>query len=159
VRSYAASAGAGAIHVLDLKTRQVSLLPGSERLYSPRWSPDGRYIVAITGGQGPEVGWLRLFDFTTKKWTGLTRIHAAYENWSRDGKYVYFQGYADARRETAIYRVRISDGKQEQVVGLKGFRQETGFVGVWSGLAPDDAPLLLHGAGSEDIYALEWEAP
>src|SRR3989442_835700 len=26
-----------AIHVMDLKTRQVSTLPGSEGLYSPRW--------------------------------------------------------------------------------------------------------------------------
>src|SRR5262245_259877 len=35
------------IRLLDLSTRQVSILPGSEGLYSPRWSPDGRYIAAI----------------------------------------------------------------------------------------------------------------
>src|SRR5262249_25169701 len=38
--------GAGTIHLLDLRTNQVSLLPGSEGLKSPRWSPDGRYITA-----------------------------------------------------------------------------------------------------------------
>src|SRR5947208_6406203 len=34
-------AGGTAIHVLDMKTHQVSTLPGSEGLYSPRWSLTG----------------------------------------------------------------------------------------------------------------------
>ncbi len=29
----------------------------------------------------------------------------------------------------------------------------------WFGLAPDGSPLLLRRAGSEEIYALDWEAP
>jgi hypothetical protein len=29
--------GTGPIYILDLKTRQVSNVPGSENLYSPRW--------------------------------------------------------------------------------------------------------------------------
>ena len=36
-----------AIHILDLKTHQISDLPNSRGFYSPRWSPDGRYIAAI----------------------------------------------------------------------------------------------------------------
>ena len=35
-----------AIRMVDLITRQVSTLPGSRGMYSARWSPDGRYIVA-----------------------------------------------------------------------------------------------------------------
>src|SRR4029077_10973195 len=34
------------IRILDLKTRQVTTIPGSDGKYSPRWSPDGRYLVA-----------------------------------------------------------------------------------------------------------------
>ncbi len=37
------------IHVADLKTSQVSDLPGSEDLFSPRCSPDGRYVAALSG--------------------------------------------------------------------------------------------------------------
>jgi Tol biopolymer transport system component len=37
-----------AIYVLDMKTRNASKLPGSDGLYSPRWSPNGRYLVAMT---------------------------------------------------------------------------------------------------------------
>jgi Tol biopolymer transport system component len=53
-----------AIHMLDLKTRQISTLPGSEGLYSPRWSPNGRNIVA----QSTASEALLIFDWTTQKW-------------------------------------------------------------------------------------------
>ena len=35
------------INILDLRTHKVSIVPGSERLFSPHWSPDGRYIAAL----------------------------------------------------------------------------------------------------------------
>jgi Tol biopolymer transport system component len=33
------------LHMFDLKTHLVSNLPGSEGMWAPRWSPDGRLIV------------------------------------------------------------------------------------------------------------------
>jgi Tol biopolymer transport system component len=36
------------LYLLDLRTNRVSTVPGSDGLYSPRWSPDGRYIAATT---------------------------------------------------------------------------------------------------------------
>ena len=51
------------IRVLDVNTHQVSTLPGSKGLYSPRWSPDGRYIVAMTFDSRS----LMLFDFANSK--------------------------------------------------------------------------------------------
>lgn len=35
-----------AIYQMDLRTRKVATLPGSQGLWSPRWSPDGRLLVA-----------------------------------------------------------------------------------------------------------------
>jgi len=35
------------IQILDLRSNQVSTLPDSDGVYSPRWSPDGRYIAAM----------------------------------------------------------------------------------------------------------------
>ena len=32
-------------------------------------------------------------------------------------------------------------------------------AGKWTGLAGDDSPLVLRDTGSEEIYALNWEAP
>jgi Tol biopolymer transport system component len=62
--------GATAIHLLNLNTHESSLLDGSEGLYCPRWSPNGRYISA-TRADGLE---LMLFDSTTGKWTELTEL-------------------------------------------------------------------------------------
>ena len=138
------------IHILDLKTRQVSTLPGSDKLFSPRWSPDGRYMIALPSDS---LG-LRLFDFKTQKWAVLTNTAAAYPTWSRDGQYVYFlqQG------SQGLVRIGIRDRKVEQVADLKGF-QLTGYWGLWLGLAPDDSPLLLKDTGSQEIVALDWQAP
>src|SRR5580693_5798524 len=43
---YATTSGPN-IHMVDLKTSQVSDVPGSENLFSPRVSPDGRYVAAL----------------------------------------------------------------------------------------------------------------
>ena len=145
--------GSAAIHILDLKTRQVSMLTGSEGLFSPHLSPNGRYLLAMS----LDSARLMLFDFRTHKWAELVSAHAAYPNWSHDGNYVYFINPYIA--EPAVYRIRISDRKLELVTTLA--RQHLGWniVGKWTGLAGDDSPLVLRDTGSEEIYALDWEMP
>jgi eukaryotic-like serine/threonine-protein kinase len=140
-----------AIYFLDLHTRQVSKVPGSDRLYSPQWSPDGRYIAAIPSDPSK----LMLFDLMTQKWSeSVEGTTIGYPSWSRDGRYVYFDSGA------AIERVRISDRKLERVADLSGVSRPEGVLGSpWFGLAPDDSPLVLRGTSSDEIYALEWQAP
>ena len=145
--------GSAAIHMLDLKTRQVSTLPGSEGLFSPHWSPDGRYVLAMSLDSQK----LMLFDFSTHKWAELVSSPADYPNWSRDGSYIYFINPYIA--EPAVYRVRISDRKLELVTSLSRQRLGWSIAGKWMGLAGDDSPLVLRDTGSEEIYALDWEAP
>ena len=86
----------------------------------------------------------------------LTNISADSYNWSRDDQYVYFK--SPAGDETALYRVSIRDRKVERIVSLKNVRR-TGNYGPWSGLAPDDSPLVLRDIGTEEIYAFDWQAP
>jgi eukaryotic-like serine/threonine-protein kinase len=143
--------GPTAIHIIDVKTRQVSLLPGSQGLYSPRWSPDGRYIVAMpANGES-----LTLFDFKTQKWSLLANQFAAFPCWSRDGQYVYF---LRPFQKGGVERVGIHDRKVEQVASLKDFRM-TGHYGVWLGLAPDDSHMLLKDTGTQEIVSMDWHAP
>jgi dipeptidyl aminopeptidase/acylaminoacyl peptidase len=90
---------------IDLKFNRVSTLPGSRGLFSPRWSPDGRYIAAIT----TDAAWkLMLFDFVTQKWTEAFGSEIGYLLWSHDGKYIYFQDMRNAER---IVRLRLRDRK------------------------------------------------
>ena len=140
-----------AIYVLDLKTKSASKLPDSDGLYSPRWSPQGRYIAAIPLDSLK----LMLFDLTTQKWNALAKIFVAYPTWSRDGRYIYFDGILN--NEEGYYRVQVSDQKLERICSLKGFQAAGGAFGNWSGLAPDGSPLLVRDASIQEIYALDWE--
>jgi serine/threonine protein kinase/Tol biopolymer transport system component len=140
-----------AIHVLDVDSRKVSNLPESQGLYSPRWSPDGRYVSAFSADSKR----LLLFDFQTRKWTELANGSLGWLNWSHDGQYVYV---LDTRGRNAVVRIRISDHKTEQVVDLKNFAS-TGRYGGCLALAPDDSPLLLRDTGTQDVYSVSWEAP
>ena len=75
-------------------------------------------------------------------------------NLSKDAQYVYFIG----RAEKDLLRVRISDHKTERVADLQNFRT-TGVWGTGLSLAPDDSPVLLRDAGTQDVYALGGEEP
>ena len=137
------------IQVLDLKTNQASTLPGSKGFFSPRWSPDGRYLAALPFDSRS----LMLFDFATQKWQEIAKISLGFPNWSKNSDYMYF---LHEENDPAVMRVRISDHKVERVADLKNFRQ-AGFFGIWLGMAPDDSLLLLRDTGTQEIYSLDWE--
>jgi len=99
-----------------------------------------------------------LFDVKTRTWSESAKIGVAYPEWSRQGDYIYFLAVLPGGKPGGIFRVRISDRKLEQLVSLEDFRQAP-YWGSWAGLAPDDSPLLLRDAGTQDIYALDWQAP
>ena len=101
-----ASAQAGqpvALYLLDLRTKQVSTLPGSEGLWSPRWSLDGQYIAALKA-KGPN---LILFDFKTHKSEELPTGAVDFFAWSKDGRYIYFDG-TEPEAEGAVLRVGLA---------------------------------------------------
>ncbi len=142
-----------AILVLNRKTGQISKIPGSEAMYSPRWSPDGRYLVAMPTSQES----LMLFDFSTQKWSVLASVsRAGYLCWSRDSQYVYF--LLGRSEKPGVMRVKVTDRQIDEVANLMGF-QQTGYFGFWLGLAPDDSPLLLKDTGTQEVVALDWHAP
>jgi eukaryotic-like serine/threonine-protein kinase len=137
------------IRILDVRTNQISTVPGSKGLYSTRWSPDGRYLVAMPFASRS----LMLFDFATQKWEEIAKISMGFPNWSKNSDYVYF---LHEENQPSVMRVRIRDHKIERVADLKNFRQ-AGFWSVWLGMAPDDSPLLLRDTGTQEIYALDWQ--
>jgi Tol biopolymer transport system component len=146
-----AGGGRTAIQVLDMKSNQITTLPNSEGLFSPRWSPDGRFLVALR----EDSSGMMLFDFKTQKWTMLVKGLVGYPSWSHDSRSVYF---LHIFTNPDVARVSVADGKVEQVADLREI-QLTGVYNFWFGLAPDDAPLLLKDAGSQEIVSMEWHQP
>ena len=57
-----------------------------------------------------------------------------------------------------IFRVRIGDRKLEEILSLKDVRL-AGISGDWHGLAPDDSPLMLRDAATQEVCALDMELP
>jgi eukaryotic-like serine/threonine-protein kinase len=153
--TWASTTGAGAVYELNLGTRKESKLPGSDGLFGPRWSPDGRYVTAQTYDDKK----MMIFDFRSQKWTELTSLaQQGWQEWSHDGQFVYFWGI-NTKGEAGIYRVRISNRKVEEVVSLKDFREAPGLLGGWIGLGPDDSPLLVKDTGTVDVVSMDWHAP
>jgi len=139
------------VAVLDIQTGRVSVLPDSENLIVPALSPDGHFLAAATSDRLK----LMLFDFSTQKWVELAKTDVGSVNWTRDGKYLYFD--SGSGLDPAISRLRIADRKLERVTGLKDFRQVEFSQYPWSGLTPDGAPLLLRDVGTQEVYALDFE--
>ena len=146
--------GRSSIHILELKTGKIIKLPESDGKFSPRWSPDGRTIAAMS--YPADTLWL--FDLKSQKWQELAKgMSFAYPSFSRDGKSVYVR--ATSQNDPGVYRIRIADRSLEQIANLKEIQQASGTFGAWMGLDLDDSPMVLRSFISQEIFALEWEAP
>ena len=143
------------IEVLDLQTHQVSVLPGSQGIFSPRWSPDGRFLVAV----GSDSRKLVLFDFQTQKWTDWVTqtTDLGFPAWSRDSKYLYFD--STFSNDQSYRRLKVGDTKSEEAVSLKNLRRYFSSIGLWSGLAPDGTPIFVRDISTQEIYALDVQLP
>jgi DNA-binding winged helix-turn-helix (wHTH) protein/Tol biopolymer transport system component len=142
--------GKRVLRILNLDTRQSTTIAGSDGLFSPRWSPDGRYIVAASW----DGNHLKIFDFNTQQWSELQQEGVPDSpEWSADGQYIYFRRVVG---DLGLFRIRIHGGTAEKIADLKDFH-DAGWLGRYMGLDPTDAPLLLRDIGSSDIYALTLE--
>jgi len=139
------------ISILNLQTRKASDLPGAEHFFSPRVSPNGKYIAAINGDEKA----LMLFDVSAQRWTELIRMPVGYPSWSHNGQYLYFDSFFS--EDPGLYRIRISDRKLERLVSLSEIRRFWGPLGEWAGLAPDDSLLITRDASNEEVYAIDWQ--
>ena len=145
------------ISMFDPTSRQTTRLAGSEGIWAPRWSPDGRYIVAILS-EDPSI--LMLYDTQAQTWKKLlkSRDTIGYLTWSRDSTSIYFDSFLTD--QPAFYRIRVPDAKLDRIVDLKLYRLfPHQFGGSWSGLAPGDAPLFVRDISTSEIYAYDVDFP
>jgi len=145
-----------ALQIINLKTRQVTVVPDSAGLYSPRWSPDGRHLLALP----TDYSRIMLYDFNLHGWQQLTqgKLEVDYPSWTPDGKCVYFNSAGE--KGVPEYRICLSDRKIQRVADMAqaGSLLNVG-AGCWTGLAPDGSILGTRDTGSEEIYALDVNLP
>ncbi len=129
---------------LNLKTQEVSKLPGTEGLGGGVVSRDGHYMLFTR----------KLYDFQTGRWSDFREgVRGFAESvWSHDNKSVYqCRGNGD---QLEVVRISVPDGKVERVLDLKGVTLGGYWPGVL-GLLPDDSPLLMLNKSKQEVYRLD----
>jgi Tol biopolymer transport system component len=147
------------IKLFDLNTHQISKLPGSDRMFGPRWSPNGRYILGLTA----DGNTLMLYDRRKSSWKelhtpGLDAF--GYVTWSPDSSYVYFD--ITVSKSNGFYRLRMNDSKLEKVADLNTMRRfpdQFGRTSYWSGLGPGETPLFTRDISTQEIYSFDLQLP
>ncbi len=139
------------VQVLDLATRRISTMPGSEGLYVPLWSPNGKYLVAI--GQNPSR--LMLYSSDSKTWSALKHLDVEWNwyVWANDSKSLYLtliQG------ENGIYRLTVPQGKWEKLSNLE-LAMPRDPMGGFISMTPDGQPAIMRDTGIAQIYSLSWK--
>jgi hypothetical protein len=139
----------GSVNLLDLRSRAVSTLPGSEGMMGPKCSPDGAVLAAKEWSQGyflfrPEAGRWESLGVPSGLW---------YPTFTRDGKAVL----GLSLDQHAIFRFTLAARRLEKVADLGGVEPTAPWMAAWMGLDPDDRPLVLRNTGVSDIYILDWD--
>ncbi len=144
------------IRLLDFKSGRLTTIPGSQGLFSPRWSPDGRHIAALS----PDNTTLMLFNFETQAWSTWLRESAgsvSYPVWSADSKYLYFDDLVNGTE--AIRRVKLGGSAPEKVLELETLERYPGALGLWGGRAPDGSWMFVRDRSTQEVYQLSMELP
>ena len=140
------------LRIVDIKTRQVSTIPGSDAMFSPRWSPDGRYLVAMDLQNVSRK--IFLLDFQTGKWSEWTNDPEGigYPAWSSDSHTVdYWSG-------NNIKRIKLGDSHQLNLFSVKSLPiYYSPEFGPWNDSAPDGSRMFLRDVSTQDFYVLNLE--
>jgi DNA-binding winged helix-turn-helix (wHTH) protein/Tol biopolymer transport system component len=142
------------LRILDLRSMKSAVMAGSQGMWSPRWSPDGKYLVALNGDSFQMKA--MLFTVATGTWQELTASASlGWPAWSHDSKFVSVED------GPSLMRIEISSHKKEQFASLSGLRSTAYYFDRWGsgwfGLDPDDRPITTRDTGVEGIYAFDLE--
>lgn len=137
----------------DMDTRKVTEIPGSAGLFSPRLSPDGRFIAAMPMDQHAVM----LYDTRSQRWTTLTTHGAGDPTWSHDSRFVYFQDFLEPGKP--IYRIAVPDGQAEPVATIEDLRPIAATDYRLIGLAPGDLPVVSVRTSTVNFYEVDLNQP
>lgn len=138
-----------AIYLFNLTTKKLTEIPGSTGLFSPRLSPDGRYLVAMPLDQRA----LLLLDRTTSRWTTLSTHGIGDPTWSHDSRSVYFQDFLET--DKPIYRIAVPAGKPQKIATIDNLRPITATDYRLIGLAPGDLPMVTARTPAVNLYEID----
>ncbi len=146
------------IRILDLETRTVSTMPGSDGYYAPWWSPDGQYLAGI---QNPPKS-LAIYSVKTKQWKRLKVFEHdwGFFAWAPDSKSIYFVrsvGEVGPGEQTGIYRLTIPEGKWELFTKFTGLNPLVQGAQDFVSITPEGKIAVMSDTSATQIYQMKWK--
>ena len=133
------------LYTYDLRTDKTTELPGSAGLFSPRWSPDGRYVAAMS----IDFNGMSIWDVTGSEWKPWFTHDIDNPFWSLDSQWIYFNGHYDDN----LWRARLRDGRVEKVLEIP---MKVDYSGCFAnGFKPGGQVLVSCFDFQRNVYAAE----
>jgi Tol biopolymer transport system component/DNA-binding winged helix-turn-helix (wHTH) protein len=148
------------IYSHDLQSAKTTKIPGSEGLMFPLYSPDKRFLVAVTAAYSNKVvpEQVKLFDTRKQTWTEIgvgTIVNPV--TWSADSKYVYYQDILGENEPVSRYAARTKNSER-----FFDFAKllRAGYVRcAFEGFAPNGDVMAWLSRSDSDLYRLDLDLP
>jgi DNA-binding winged helix-turn-helix (wHTH) protein/Tol biopolymer transport system component len=155
-----ATLAASGIYLLNLLTSKVSKIPGSEGLVHPIFSPDRRFLAAITNFDlnPTQPTRVMLFDSQTQAWHEIA--HGTLVNpvqWSKDSKYLYYQDILGEGQPS--FRFSITANRSEPFIAFDNLLNAGYARCSFGGFAPDGTPIVYLRRNEVNVYRLDLDLP
>jgi DNA-binding winged helix-turn-helix (wHTH) protein/Tol biopolymer transport system component len=151
---------ASGIYLLNLQNSSFTKIPGSEGLVHVAWSPDQRYLAAVTAiEEVASPSRFELYDSRTQKWKVIAEgVLLNLGFWTSDSKAVYIQDILGPFEP--VYRYAV-DGKKpiEEVFNFAPLLHSGYIRAAFGGFLPDGSVIVLLTKGNADLYRLELDLP
>ncbi|HEY2234838.1 MAG TPA: winged helix-turn-helix domain-containing protein [Candidatus Angelobacter sp.] len=144
--------GNAGISLVNLKTHQISQVPGSQGMHFPRFTSDGHYLVTTS----EDAKSIFTYDLQTKKWKQVGHANQLYK-FVRSGESLYYQDIRD--RDQAVFRLDPKTGKAERVGDFSKLLRGGVIRCSFEGFAPDGAMMISVFSSWANVYAFDVELP
>jgi len=142
------------VYFFELENGRTTKVPDSAGLFAACWSPDGRYLAAVSA----DSDILKLYDIPRARWSVVaTGKKLTPPVWSPDAKYIYFQD-AEAPGQS-LSRVRLQDSAIESVFSFEPLLNSGVVRSSFLGFAPDGSLLVRASSRVGDLYKLKLDLP
>lgn len=141
------------LYFYDFRSKQSIKIPDSQGLAEVRWSPDGRFLGALSEGSV-----LKLYDVKKKQWTEIAHGKLmGMPLWAADSRYVYSQDILEPGEP--IYRFLVDHPTKERFYSFEDLLQTDVLRCGFEGFGPDGALLVRLSRGGGNVYRIQLEIP
>ncbi len=149
-----ASGSAWKPRVMDVRDGSITEIADSHDALGA-WFGSQDTLIATRNDQST----FATYDLKTQKWSELVSSPDKFVTWETSPDFKYFI-YSTGGSNPAAYRIRLPDGKPEEVVSLKNFKMvDDAETGPTMFAAPDNSVLVTRDIGTQEVYAISVKWP